>query len=142
MMASALPLLVVIGAIVALGVTGSLLPSSPLVVALQAAAIGLSIWARRSFPRGTFRVSAAPGGTSVIRKGPYRFIRHPMYSAALLFVWTAVLSHFSVPNLAIGALVAAVAIARVITEERLLHARYPEYRDYVRSTKALVPFIV
>lgn len=142
MIASGVPLLVVIGTIVVLGATGSLFSSAPLVIALQAGAIGLSVWARRSFPRGTFRVVADPGGPSVIKRGPYRFLRHPMYSAALLFIWAAILSHLSVLNLAIGVAVTSVVVIRVVTEERLLRARYPEYRDYARSTKALVPFVI
>lgn len=64
-----------------------------------------------------------------------------MYAAVLLFIWTAVVSHLSVLTLAIGLMVAAVVITRVVVEERLLRARYPEYDDYARSTKALVPYV-
>jgi len=141
MIASALPLLFVVAAIGVLGVTGNLFGSSPFVILAQAAAVGLGVWARRSFQKGTFRVTAGPSSSSIIRRGPYRFLRHPMYSAALLFVWTSVVGHLSVLTLAIGIAVAAVVIARVIAEERLLRAQYPEYRDYTRSTKALVPYL-
>ena len=141
MMASALPLLLVIAAIVVLGATGNLFVLSPLVIGVQAGAIGLSLWARRSFQKGAFRVTATPGGSSIIRSGPYRFVRHPMYTAALLFIWAAVISHLSVFTLAIGIVVSAVAITRVVVEERLLRIRYPDYDDYARSTKALVPYV-
>lgn len=140
MMASALPLLLVVAAIVTLGATGNLFTLSPVLV-IQAAAIALSIWARRSFTAGTFRVAAAPGGSAIIKNGPYRFIRHPMYAAALLFVWTAVLSHLSMFTLAIGIVVAIVVISRVVVEERVLRARFPEYDDYARSTNALIPYV-
>ena len=141
MMASALPLVLVVAAIAALAVTGNLLSASPFVIAAQVAAIGLNVWARRSFNAGTFRVSAAPGGTAIIRRGPYGVIRHPMYSAVLLFVWAAVLSHVSALTLTIGAAVTVIAVTRVFTEERLLRAQYPDYEDYSRSTKALVPYV-
>lgn len=141
MMASALPLLGVLAAIAVLGVTGNLFSPSPVVIALQVAAVALNIWARRSFRKGEFRVSAAPGGSSIIRSGPYRFVRHPMYAAALLFIWASVMSHMSVLTVAIGLAVTAVAITRVVVEERLLHERYPDYGDYARSTRALVPFV-
>ena len=130
MITSALPLLFVVAAIVGLAVTGNLFAASPFINAAQVAALGLSVWARRSFQKGAFRVSAAPGGNAIIRRGPYRLIRHPMYSAALLFIWAAVVSHVSVLTLAIGIAVAAVIIARGIAEERLLRAEYPEYADY------------
>lgn len=141
MMASALPLLLVVASVVALGVTGNLLMLSPWVIAAQAAAIGLSIWARRSFHQGTFRVTADPAASSIIRNGPYRLVRHPMYAAALLFIWAAVLSHASVFTLVLGVAVSAIAIARVVVEERLLRDRYSDYVDYARSTSALVPYV-
>ena len=141
MITSALPLLFIVAAIVVLAVTGNLFASSPFVIAAQVAAVGLSVWARRSFQKGTFRVSAEPGSDSIIRRGPYRFIRHPMYSAALLVIWAAVVSHVSVLTLAIGLFVTGVAIARVFAEERLLSAEYVEYADYARTTKALVPYL-
>lgn len=141
MVTSVLPLVFVVAAIVALAATGNLFSSSPFVIAAQVAAVGLNVWARRSFQKGTFRVSAAPAGTSIIRRGPYRVIRHPMYSAALLFIWAAVVSHASVLTLTIGIAATVVAIARVVAEERLLRAKYPEYHEYTRSTKALVPYL-
>jgi hypothetical protein len=52
MMASALPLLGILAAIAVLAVTGNLFSPSPLVIAVQAAAVGLNIWARSSFPKG------------------------------------------------------------------------------------------
>ena len=142
MITSPLPLLVVVAAIAVLGVTGNLFASSPFVITAQVAAVVLNVWARSSFQRGTFRVTAAPSGAPIITRGPYRFIRHPMYSAALVFIWAGVASHLSVLTLAIGIAVTAVVIARVTGEERLLRAKYPEYLDYSRSTKALIPFVL
>jgi protein-S-isoprenylcysteine O-methyltransferase Ste14 len=140
-MTSALPLLFVVASLAVLGVTGNLFAWSPFVIAAQATAVVLNLWARRSFQAGTFRVSAAPAGSAIIRRGPYRVIRHPMYSAVLLFMWAGVVSHLSLLTVAIGTAVTAVSIARIIVEERLLQATYPEYRDYARSTKALVPYL-
>jgi protein-S-isoprenylcysteine O-methyltransferase Ste14 len=142
MITSALPLLVVLAAIVALGVTGNLFAASAFVIAAQVAAVVLNVWARISFERGTFRVTAAPGGASIITRGPYRFIRHPMYSAALLFIWAGIAGHLSVLTLVIGIAVTVVVIARVVMEERLLRVKYPKYLDYSQSTKALIPFII
>ena len=141
MIVSAVPLLLMLVAIGVLAATGNLISSSPFVIAVQAAAIALNLWARSAFQVGTFRVGAAPGGSSVIRSGPYRFIRHPMYAAALLFIWASIGGHRSALTVAIGVAVTVLAIARVIAEDRLLVEQLPEYLEYSRTTKALIPFL-
>lgn len=135
-------LLFVIGALVLLAATHSLFSSSVIVIAAQLLAVGVAIWARRSFPTKTFRVDATPSAETVIRRGPYRLIRHPIYSAALLLIWAAVLSHLSKWTMAIGVVVTIVAAIRVVFEERFLRDRYPEYAAYAQVTKAIVPYLI
>ncbi len=127
MLKSPLPLVLVFAAIAVLGITGNLLSSSPSVIAAQALAIALNPWARASFQSGTFRVTAAPSANLIITRGPYRFIRHPMYFAALVFIWAGIAGHVSQFTLATGVVVTGVCIARVIVEERLLRAKFPRY---------------
>ncbi|MEZ5293186.1 MAG: isoprenylcysteine carboxylmethyltransferase family protein [Vicinamibacterales bacterium] len=141
MLTSGVPLALIVTTLVVLGATGNLLSMSPLVIAVQLAAVALNLWARASFARGTFRVGAAPAGASLIRGGPYRLVRHPMYAAVLLFLWASVAAHASPATVAAGLGVTALAVARVSAEDRLLFARYPDYRDYARTTRALVPFV-
>jgi len=69
---SAVPLAIVVAAILVLAGTGNLLSASPVAVALQVTAVALNVWARRAFEGGTFRVTAAAAGASLIRRGPYR----------------------------------------------------------------------
>lgn len=135
-------LLFVICAAVLLAATGSLFSSSVVVIAVQLFAVGVGIWARRSFPAKSFRVDAAPSAEAVIRRGPYRLIRHPMYSAALLFICAAVLSHLSIRTVAIGVVVTIIVALRVVLEERFLRDRYPEYAAYAHLTKTMVPYLL
>jgi protein-S-isoprenylcysteine O-methyltransferase Ste14 len=137
-----LALLFVIGAIVLLATTGTLFSSSPIVVVAHILGLGLAVWARHSFPSDAFRVTAIPGGGAVIQRGPYRVIRHPMYSAALLVVWASILGHVALWTAFVGVVVTSVVVIRVIMEERLLRARFPAYAAYAASTKALVPYLV
>ena len=132
----------VIAALAILGLTHNLFSPSPLVIGAQVVAVCLAVWARRSFPSGAFRVTATPAADSVIQRGPYRLIRHPMYAAALLFVWAAALSHWSALTLAVGITLTGVVATRIVLEERLLREHYPEYDTYVRSTKAVVPYLI
>ena len=132
---------VVICALAGLAVTGHLFAASPVRIAVQLGSLGLAVWARRSFARGSFRVMAPPGGETLVRRGPYRLIRHPMYSAALLLVWSGIVPQFALWPVAAGTIATCVVAARIVFEERLLRGHYKDYGEYAKTTKALIPFI-
>jgi len=119
----------------------SLLANSPLGISIQVAAFGLMIWARATFGRRSFHgaANATPGG--LVTGGPYRFIRHPIYTAACLFGWAGVLSNWSLSTGALGILLLIGALVRMLCEERLVTEAYPEYRQYARITKRMVPYL-
>jgi protein-S-isoprenylcysteine O-methyltransferase Ste14 len=70
--------------LVVLLLRGDLLSRSPLVILGQVVSLALLVWARVSFRHGQFRVVPAPAGGPLLIRGPYRFLRHPMYTGALL----------------------------------------------------------
>jgi len=129
-------------AIAALAGLQSLFSPSPFVIAGQVAAGALAIWSRRSFAKGSFRITASPAAETILRRGPYRFVRHPMYAAATFFVWSSILGHWSLVNAAIGGAVLGVLALRIASEERLLRAHYADYSQYAQSTKCLIPFLL
>ncbi|HEY3171367.1 MAG TPA: isoprenylcysteine carboxylmethyltransferase family protein, partial [Thermoanaerobaculia bacterium] len=65
----------------------------------------------------------------------------PIYTAACLFVWAGVLSNWSGLAASLGALLLIGAIVRMLCEERLVVQAYPEYREYSRGTKRMVPYV-
>src|SRR5262245_31111477 len=71
----------------------------------------------------------------LLRRGPYQFIRHPMYASALLLIWVSILGHLSPTNVLIGVLFTGVVAIRIVIEEQLLHTRYPDYAAYSLQTK-------
>jgi protein-S-isoprenylcysteine O-methyltransferase Ste14 len=131
-----------IAALITLAVTGTLIARSPVFFLLQVAGLALNLWARASFPSRTFRVGPAPAGETFMRRGPYRFVRHPMYAAALLFFWAAIADHPTPLNLGIGVALTLLVRVRVHEEDRLLAARFGDYADYARTTKAFVPRLI
>lgn len=78
----------------------------------------------------------------VIDTGPYRFVRHPGYVAALLLFFGMALALGSYWALVPAAIASAVLVLRTAWEDRLLHAELPGYRDYAcRVRSRLVPGI-
>lgn len=132
----------VIATLIVLAVTGSLFSRSPVVIAVQLVAVTLAIWARRSFPARAFRVTSGPAADAVIRRGPYRLIRHPMYAAALLLIWAAVLSHIAIWTLGLAVVLSAVVAVRIAVEERVLRERYSDYSVYAETTRAVIPYLL
>ena len=129
-------------AILYLLISQNLFSVSPLVIAGQLLAVVLSIWARRSFQQGQFNIHAEPLQGSLLSAGPYKFIRHPMYAASLLLVWSSILGHLSPINTIIGAVVTGIILIRVMEEEKLLLTQFAEYAEYSNTTKRIIPFVI
>ena len=78
----------------------------------------------------------------VIDTGPYRFVRHPGYIAALFLFFGMALALGSWWALVPAALAAALLVLRTAWEDRLLRAELPGYGDYARRVRwRLVPGI-
>lgn len=135
----ALPILLV--ALLYLLLSGNLLSASPLIIVAQILAIGLSVWARRSFPPGQFNITAEPKPGTLLSAGPYRWLRHPMYAAALLLLWASILGHRAIIPILVGLLVTGVMLVRIAVEEQFLRNHFPDYAVYAHKTKRIVPFI-
>jgi len=134
-------LLLMMVALVGLWVTHSLFSPSPFAIAAQCAAVALMIWARLTFGGRSFHAAANPTAGGLVTTGPYRYIRHPIYTAACLFGWTGVVANWSALSAALGILLFIGALGRMLCEERLVAERYPEYRQYASVTKRMVPYL-
>lgn len=90
----------------------------------------------------TVNVSIA-ADRQLIDTGPYRFVRHPSYTGALLaFIGFAMVLRNWASVLVISLPVAFAFVYRINVEERaLIQALGERYRDYIGRTKRLIPFI-
>ena len=138
---SVLGYLAMVGGLLGLLCTRNLFSPSPIVVALQAAGVALMLWARFTFGRRSFHAVANPTEGGLVTTGPYRFIRHPIYTAVCLFVLPAAVAHWSAVSVGCGMLVLAAALVRIFLEERMLVVRYPEYRQYAAATARMIPLV-
>src|SRR5689334_18755918 len=137
--ASIVAVLVLVVTLMLLLRRGELLGAGPVSIALQAIAVLLMVWARVTFGRRSFHAAADPTAGGLVTWGPYRYWRHPIYSAILLFLWSGALSHGLDPvAIALAAVGTVVTIVRVLSEESLLRAEFTGsdgYDAYARRTK-------
>jgi protein-S-isoprenylcysteine O-methyltransferase Ste14 len=128
-------------ALLGLVMRGAFFTLHPVAIMLEFMAVALLVWARLAFGQRSFHAAANPTAGGLVTTGPYRFIRHPIYTAACLFGWSGILMHGSLINVLLGTLLFAGAMGRMLCEERLITEIYPEYREYAQATKRMVPFI-
>jgi protein-S-isoprenylcysteine O-methyltransferase Ste14 len=81
------------------------------------------------------RTITVEAGQQVITTGPYRRIRHPMYSAILLIYLATPLALGSIWGVLPALLLPWILAQRATDEERLLAEELPGYRDYLAITK-------
>jgi protein-S-isoprenylcysteine O-methyltransferase Ste14 len=132
---------VMIGGLIALLAMRAVFSSSPLIISLQVLAFLLFHWARVTFGRRSYHVVADPTEGGLVTRGPYRYIRHPIYAAFCLFTSAGVAAHFSWSTGLCGALVLGSALIRIYCEESLVAARYPEYAQYSVTTWRMIPYV-
>ena len=114
---------------------------SPAAIAAQVAAVGLMIWARLTFGIRSFHASAAPTAGGIVSTGPYRWIRHPIYTAVALFALGGAVSHPGTGAWILFGVTIVGAFLRMLAEEALLRKQYPEYDAYAHRTRRMIPFV-
>ena len=139
--ASIIAFVVLVLAIFGLMVKHSLFANNLIAIAVQILAVLLMLWARLTFGLRSFHASAGPTEGGLITTGPYRLLRHPIYSAILYFLWAGALSHLSIVSFLLAVLATGAIAVRIVAEERLLVKLYPEYTSYAARTKRVIPFV-
>jgi protein-S-isoprenylcysteine O-methyltransferase Ste14 len=81
-------------------------------------------------------------GHTVVSTGPYRYVRHPMYAAIVVFVVGTPLLLGSWFGVLVGLLFVVLLARRAILEERTLRAELPGYAAYLAQVQyRLIPYI-
>jgi len=107
-------------------------------------ALGLiaAIWARKTLGKEWSQDVELKQGHTLVVRGPYRFVRHPIYTCHLLMALGTAIACGRIAGFA-GCLLFLVGFRiKLGQEEELLTRHFPEeYPAYNRRVKALVPFL-
>jgi protein-S-isoprenylcysteine O-methyltransferase Ste14 len=97
------------------------------------------VFKQNSYGASTIQIAE---GQTVISTGPYAFVRHPMYAAALVMLLGIPLALGSWWGLFALLLVLPVLIWRLLDEERFLRQNLPGYPEYQAKVRyRLLPFV-
>jgi len=101
----------------------------------------LGLWTLKVNPPGNFNIRPHPKlGGRLVEVGPYRWIRHPMYSAVLLLGLAAALSARN--SLSAWLLYFALCLvmnAKAGLEERLMKLSHEGYAAYCQKRRRFIP---
>jgi protein-S-isoprenylcysteine O-methyltransferase Ste14 len=101
----------------------------------------LGVWAAAHLGRGLTPSPLPNGATQLVTKGPYRLVRHPMYSAVMLLSLGIAVKAGSLPVWAAVVGLGLLFMVKARWEESHLIGAFPGYVDYIASTPRFVPGI-
>jgi protein-S-isoprenylcysteine O-methyltransferase Ste14 len=102
----------------------------------------LAFWAMAVMRFGNFNIVPYPVTDGIlISQGPYKVIRHPMYTSIFIFAAALLSGQFDYIKLIISLILVIDLIVKMIFEERLLCEHFSGYKAYMQKTKRVVPFV-
>ena len=107
------------------------------------AGLGVAVWARFALGGNWSAVVELKEGHALVRRGPYRAVRHPIYAGLLLAMAGTAMGCGEV-GAALGVAVAFAGwMAKARLEESFLLAQFPEaYGEYRQRVRTLIPFVL
>jgi protein-S-isoprenylcysteine O-methyltransferase Ste14 len=107
------------------------------------AGLAFSIWARAALGPNWSAAVSLKEGHELIERGPYRVVRHPIYTGMLtMFIATVIVLGY------LGGIVGAVLVfvsfwIKLGDEEKLMLKQFPDqYPAYQKRVKRIIPFVL
>jgi len=125
----------------------TLLPTTPATqitgILLCATGIAIAVWARHILGTNWSGIVTLKQDHTLIRNGPYRYVRHPIYSGIIVAAAGSFLAVLPTLQGVISLIFIFLGLRlKSRLEERVLTREFPdEYPRYCREVKALVPFV-
>lgn len=108
--------------------------------AMAAGGAMLGAWALYVNRPGNFNIRPTPRrGGQLVQQGPYRWIRHPMYSAVILCGLACAWVLGAATGWLVWAALVIVLTVKATLEERWMLSRHPDYAAYRVRTSRFVP---
>jgi protein-S-isoprenylcysteine O-methyltransferase Ste14 len=111
-------------------------------VVFVAAGAGLAIWAKVYLGKNWGLPMTLQQGSQLVTSGPYKFVRHPIYTGWILaMIGSAIAS--GVLWLLFPFVFCAYFVFSAVTEEKILTQAFPtQYPEYKKHSKIVIPFIL
>jgi protein-S-isoprenylcysteine O-methyltransferase Ste14 len=126
--------------------TGSLTIHNPVLEAVGTivflSGLSFAVWARIHLGRNWGMPMTERTEPELVTSGPYRYVRHPIYTGILLGLLGTALAINLYYLIALGVLTGYFVFSATV-EERNMTGAFPEqYPEYKTHTKMLIPFVL
>ncbi len=109
---------------------------------LTVAGVAVAVYARYALGRNWSGYVTYKQDQELVTSGPYRYVRHPIYTGMTSMALGAILAFGSVLVFLIFSVYATVLLLRMGKEEAIMTRLFPkEYPAYMKRTKRLIPFL-
>jgi len=126
-----------------LGIIPHVAPTAWAAAVLCVIGLAFALWARVTLGRNWSGVVTLKEGHELVECGPYRFVRHPIYTAIAIMFFATALAQGHLPGF-VGTLLMFVSFwIKLREEEKLMLQQFPDqYADYRRRAKRIIPFVL
>jgi protein-S-isoprenylcysteine O-methyltransferase Ste14 len=118
-------------------------PTAWTAAALCIIGLAFALWARVTLGRNWSGVVTLKEGHELVERGPYRFVRHPIYTGILTMFFATALALGHLSGFVGTLLMFASFWIKLGDEENLMLQQFPQqYAAYQRRAKRIVPFVL
>ena len=126
-----------------LRIVPQVLPTAWVAAVLCVIGLVFAFWARVTLGRNWSGVVTLKEGHELVERGPYRFVRHPIYTGILTMFFATALALGHLAGFAATLLMFASFWIKLRDEEKLMLQQFPDrYADYRRRSKRIIPFVL
>ena len=110
-------------------------------MAITMGGVSFAIWARFTLGANWSGIITIKEGHTLVRRGPYHFVRHPIYTGILIGLVGTALTRGTVHSILALPVCAFGFWLKSVTEEQFMLQQFgQEYLNYQRKVRGLVPF--
>ncbi len=122
--------------------TGSLFAKNIFLLSIEICGIILAIWSLLSMKLNNLNVYPdIKQKAKLVKSGPYKLIRHPMYTSIIVSILPLVIDQFTIFRLVVYIVMLIDLIVKLNYEENMLKSHFENYEDYCKKTYRIIPFV-
>jgi len=125
-----------------IGFSSPILAKNTFLILIQILSLSLVIWSFWTIKFENFELSTKTDKDKrILGIGPFRHVRHPIYTSLLLFTLPLIINYFSILRLGIWVALLILVVLKVQHDENVLRRHFSDYSIYKQSSKKLIPYI-